>query len=249
MAYDYDGDILTPLWDGAEVGEEPYLTFIADNPTLTDDDAERRILSTVEALRAHMALLKSRDEARLFHFCVSTMLEGFGSGGFIYGANGSGAENAVVEGNVVEPTFLAADDIEFFSLDGVSAGAQIGAAGPVEAGGTGLDDVIAAINGDGTVAGAGIVASRTQDNRLRITQSPVAGTAADGFVITLGEGGVNDNIVKKAGIDLQKNVNVVEAGLAGLGAYYIAKVTEVANNCRDRALAVFEGQARDTDFS
>lgn len=246
MAYDYDAEILGALWTAAEDGEEPYLTFIADNPDLTDDVAENRILSTVEALRAHMALLKSRDEARLFHFCLSTMLEGFGSGGFIYGENGLGAENAVVEGNVVEPTFAAGDDIEFFTLDGVSAGILI-----VEVNATGgdLDSLIADLNGAGAFTGADMVASRTQDGRLRITQSPGGGTAADGFVITFGEGADNDNVVKKAGIDLQKNANVVESGLVGLGAYYIAKVTEVANNCRDRALAVFEGQARDTDFS
>jgi hypothetical protein len=246
MAYDYDADILGDLWTGVEDTEEPYAAFIAANPTLTDDAAENRILSTVEALRAHMALLKSRDEARLFHFCVATMLEGFGSGGFVYGENGLGAEDAVVEGNIVEPTFDAGDDIEFYTLDGVSAGVLIA---EVDASGGDLDSVITDINGNGSVTGAGILASRTQNGRLRLTQAPVAGTAADGFVITFGEGADNDNIVKKAGIDLQKNANVVEAGLAGLGAYFIAKVTEVANNCRDRALAVFEGQARDTDFS
>ena len=111
MAYDYDTDILGALWTGGEDSVDPYLTFIAENPLLTDEVSENRILSTIEAVRSHMELLEDRDEARLFHFCISTMLEGFGSGGFIYGST-SRNEQAIVEGNVPNPVFVAIDEIE-----------------------------------------------------------------------------------------------------------------------------------------
>ena len=240
MAYIYDTDILAALWTSpGEEDNEPYASFITLNPTLTDEVSENRILSTIEALRSHMELLADRDEARLFHFCVATMLEGFGSGGFIYGAT-SGNENAVIEGNVPNPVFAATDDIEFAVLDGVTGGASIAV---VAAGGTTLADLIAAINGTGAVTAAGITASRTQDGRLRITQVPVAGTAADGFVITRGEGGANDLAVTGAGIVTQEpGARATQDGL--VGGYYIAKVTAVANEARDRALRVFQGQIR-----
>ncbi len=241
MAYDYDTDIFDALWVAGEDGEEPYVTIIADNPLLFDEDSEQRILSTIEAIRSHMELLADRDEARLFHFCVSTMLEGVGSGGFVYGAT-SRNEQAIVEGNVPNPVFAAPDDIQIAVLDGVTGGASIAV---VAAGGTGVDDVIAAINGTGALTAAGVFAERTQDSRLRIFQTPVgAATAAAGFVITRGEGGANDNIVTSAGIVTQEpGARATETGLAG--GYYLAKVTEVANNCRDRALAVFVGQIRE----
>lgn len=241
MAYDYDTDIFDALWVAGEDGEEPYVTIIADNPLLFDEDSEQRILSTIEAVRSHMELLADRDEARLFHFCLSTMLEGIGSGGFVYGAT-SRNEQAIVEGNVPNPVFAAPDDIQIAVLDGVTGGASIAV---VAAGGTGVDDVIAAINGTGALTAAGVFAERTQDSRLRIFQTPVgAATAAAGFVITRGEGGANDNIVTSAGIVTQEpGARATETGLAG--GYYLAKVTEVANNCRDRALAVFVGQIRE----
>lgn len=240
MAYDYDTDILAALWTAGEDGEEPYATFIADNPDLTDEDSENRILSTIEALRSHMEVLADRDEARLFHFCIATMLEGFGSGGFIYGAT-SRNEQAIIEGNVPNPVFAASDEIEFAALDGVTGGGSIAI---VAAGGTGVDDVVAAINGTGALTAVGIFAERTQDSRLRIFQTPVgAETAAAGFVITRGVG-ADDLIVTHAGIVTQPpGARATEAGLTG--GYYLAKVTEVANNCRDRALAVFAGQIRE----
>jgi len=237
MAYDYDTQILAGLWTGAEDTEEPYVTFITDNPTLTDDAAENRILSTLEALRSHMELLKSRGEARLFHFCVSAMLESFGSGGFVYGST-SDNENAVVEGNIQNPVFLAGDDIDVAVLDGVSTGAGVAGLSPVAVGGGGsLDDFISAFNAAGP---AEYVASRTQDNRLRITQSPTGGaTAAAGLVLLDGP------VVAKAGIRLADNPT--QSGATG--GIFLAKVTAVANAARDRALAVFAGQTRDTDFS
>lgn len=241
MAYIYDTDILAALWTGIEDGEEPYLTFIADNPTLTDEVSENRILSTIEALRSHMEVLQDRDEARLFHFCVSTMIEGFGSGGFIYGAT-SRNEEAIIEGNKPNPVFGAADDIEIAVLDGVTGGAAIAV---VAVGGTTLADAVAAINGNGALTAAGVFAEATPDQRLRIFQTPVgAETAAAGFVITRGEGAANDLMVTGAGIVTQEpGARATEAGL--VGGFYLAKVTAVANDARDRALRVFQGQIRD----
>lgn len=243
MAYDYDTDILAALWTGGEDGEEPYATLIANNPDLFDEDSENRILSTIEAVRAHMELLADRDEARLFHFCLSTMLEGFGSGGFIYGST-SDNENVVVEGNVPNPVYAATDDIEFATLSGVSGDASISV---VAAGGTTLDDLVAAINGDGGLTAAGITAARTPDARLRIIQEPVGGaTRAAGFVITQGEGGANDLAVANSGISLQAPGNRFGLTQAGLnGGIFLPKVIEVANKARDRALQVYVGQIRD----
>ena len=235
MAYDYDTDILGGLWTAAEDGEEPYATFIAANPDLTDDDAENRILSTIEALRSHMELLKSRDESRLFHFCLSAMLEGIGSGGFVYGAT-SDNENAIIEGNVVNPV-IPAGDVDLAVLDGVTTGAGVAGLSPLAFGGGDLAAFITAFNGAGP---AEFIASRTRDGRLRISQEPTGGASrAAGFVIL--EGGWVD----AAGIRL--NDNPTQSGAAG--GIVIPKVTEVANACRDRALEVFAGFARDTDFS
>ncbi len=253
MAYDYFTDIFDALWDGSENAEEPYATIIADNPTLFDEESEQRILSTIEAVRSHMELLADRDEARLFHFCLSTMLEGIGSGGFIYGAT-SDNELAVIEGNVVNPVFTAGDEIELWNLDGVAGlGGEIDV---VAASGGDLDSIIADINGASLtdVDGAAITASRTQDSRLRLTQAVAGGaTRARGFIIVRGGGartGTNDNIVAKAGIVTQEpGARVVENGGVAAddieGGYYLPKVIEVANNCRDRALAVFVGQIRE----
>lgn len=245
MAYDYDTDILAALWTGGEDGEEPYATLIADNPDLFDEDSENRILSTVEALRAHMEVLSDRDEARLFHFCISTMLEGFGSGGFVYGQT-SNNELTVVEGNKPNPVFTIGDDIEIAEVDGVSGGAVIGV---VVATGTTLDDVIADINGAALTdaSGASITASATPDRRLRLTQEVGAGnTRATGFVITQGEGAANDLIVAKAGISLQAPGNANGLTQGGLnGGIFLPKVIQVANAARDRAVRVFLGQIRE----
>ena len=246
MAYIYDTDILAALWDGlgGEATKEPYASFIAANPTLTDEVSENRILSTIEALRSHMEVLADRDEARLFHFCVSTMIESFGSGGFIYGST-SNNEDAVIEGNVPNPTFAAGDIILIHELDGVSAGAAIGT---VTATGGDLDSFIADFNTAALTDAAGglILASRTQDGRLRITQGvgTAPATRASGFVITRGVA-ANDNAVTTAGIVTQAPGARATIPLAGGGGYYLPKVTEVADNARDRALQVFRGQVRD----
>jgi hypothetical protein len=242
MAYDYDTDILAALWTGGEDAEAPYAALIAANPNLFDEASETRILSTIEALRSHMEVLSDRDEARLFHFCISTMLEGFGSGGFIYGGNGAGAENAVAEGNVPNPVFGATDDIEIAVLDGVSGGISIAV---VAVGGTDVAAAVAAINGTVALTTAGITAARTQDGRLRITQVPVGGaTAAAGFVVTQGEGAANDLMVAQAGIGIQppSTVGLTEGGL--VGGIFLPKVIQVANAARDRAVRVFLGQIR-----
>jgi hypothetical protein len=243
MAYIYDTDILAALWTGGEDGNEPYAQFIIDNPTLTDEPSENRILSTIEAIRSHMEVLADRDEARLFHFCVATMLEGFGSGGFIYGAT-SGNENTVVEGNMPNPTFAAGDIIDIRELDGVTVGAVIGA---VTATGGDLVSFIADFNTAALVDAAGgtITASRTQDGRLRITQGvgTAPATRASGFVITRGVA-ANDNAVTTAGIVTQEPGARATNPVAGGGGYYLPRVTAVANEASDRALRVFQGQIR-----
>jgi hypothetical protein len=245
MAYDYTTDIFDPLWDGGgspEKDEEPYATIIADNPDLFDEDSEQRILSTIEAIRSHMELLADRDEARLFHFCLSTMLEGVGSGGFVYGAT-SRNEQAIVEGNVVNPVFVAGDEIEFGTLDGVTGTAVTVVASDGASAGITLDDVITSIN-DANPLSSSIFAERTQDGRLRIFQIPVGGaSAAAGFVINRSIG-ADDLIVTRAGIVTQEpGARAVQSGDGG--GYYLPKVIEVANKCRDRALAVFVGQIRE----
>jgi hypothetical protein len=242
MAYIYDTDILAALWTGGEDGEEPYATFIADNPDLTDEDSENRILSTIEAIRSHMEVLTDRDEARLFHFCISTMLEGFGSGGFIYGST-SRNEQAIVEGNKPNPSFAASDEIEFGTLSGVTGAASVIVTANDFSAGLTLQDIIDSINGTAAVAALGIFAEATQDQRLRIFQTPLLGTAADGFVINRSIG-ANDLIVTGAGIVTQEpGARAVQGGDGG--GYYIAQVTKVANEARDRALLVFAGQIRD----
>lgn len=243
MAYIYDTQILAALWTGGEDGNEPYAQFIIDNPTLTNEPSENRILSTIEAIRSHMEVLADRDEARLFHFCVATMLEGFGSGGFIYGAT-SGNETTVVEGNMPNPTFAAGDIIDIRELDGVTVGAVIGA---VTATGGDLVSFIADFNTAALVDAAGgtITASRTPDGRLRITQGvgTAPATRASGFVITRGVA-ANDNAVTTAGIVTQEPGARATNPVVGGGGYYLPRVTAVANEARDRALRVFQGQIR-----
>ena len=248
MAYDYDTDILAALWTGGEDMEEPYATILALGATppagdgTADETSEFRILSTIEAIRSHMELLADRDEARLFHFCLSTMLEGFGSGGFIYGAT-SDNELTVVEGNVPNPVFVVGDEIELAEIDGVSGGAVIGV---VTATGTDLATIV----GDFTTAaltdaaGGAITARATPDGRLRIEQGlGGANTRATGLVVTQGEG-ANDLLTGRAGIGIQApaSLGLTQAGLNG--GIYLPKVIQVANAARDRALRVFQGQIR-----
>jgi len=247
MAYIYDTDILAALWtaDAQGDGAEPYASFIAANPTLTDEVSENRILSTIEAIRSHMEVLTDRDEARLFHFCVSTMIEGFGSGGFIYGAT-SNNEEAIVEGNMPNPTYAAGDIMLIHELDGVSAGLIIDT---VTASGGDLASFIADFNTAALTDAAGglILASRTQDGRLRITQGvgTAPATRASGFVITRGVA-ANDNAVTASGIATQEPGARATNPVAGGGGYYLPQVTKVANDARDRALRVFQGQIRET---
>lgn len=256
MAYEYDVDILAALWTGGEDGEEPYASIIAANPDLFDEDSENRILSTIEALRSHMELLADRDEARLFHFCMSTMLEGFGSGGFVYGAT-SNNENAAIEGNVPNPVYAAGDEIEFWEIEGVYGvgGAPIALVASDDVGaGTTLADVVDAINANGALTAAGITARATPDQRLRIEQAPVGGaTRAAGFAIVTGGGdatAANTNITTKSGIVVQEpGARALQTGGASAddvtGGYYLPKVIEVANKARDRAVRVYLGQIRD----
>jgi hypothetical protein len=248
MAYIYDTQILAALWTGGEDAAEPYAQFIIDNPTLTDEPSENRILSTIEAIRSHMEVLADRDEARLFHFCLSTMLEGFGSGGFIYGAS-SGNENTVVEGNMPNPTFAGGEIIDIRELDGVTVGAAIGAVTAVAGD---VAQFVATFNTAALTDAAGglILASRTQDGRLRITQGvgTAPATRASGFVITRGVA-ANDLAVTTSGIATQEPGARATNPLVGGGGYYLPQVTKVANEARDRALRVFQGQIREAGLN
>ena len=104
MAYDYDFDILAALWTGGEAAKEPYASFIAANPTLTNEVSENRILSTIELLRSHMEMLQNREEAKLLHESISKL--------FRHTAGGSNpwSEAAAITtatGNVNNPVFPA----------------------------------------------------------------------------------------------------------------------------------------------
>ena len=109
MAYDYDVDILAALWTGAEDAEEPYASFIAANPDITNEVSENRILSTIELLRSHMELLASRDEANLLHFAISRLIRHTAGG-----SNPWSDEAAVTTaiGNVLAPVFPAGASLE-----------------------------------------------------------------------------------------------------------------------------------------
>jgi len=109
MAYDYDVDILAGLWTGTEDAKEPYASFIAANPDLTDEVSENRILSTIELLRSHMELLQTREEAKLLHESISKL--------FRHTAGGSNPWSAAAAvtgavGNVPAPTFPAGASID-----------------------------------------------------------------------------------------------------------------------------------------
>lgn len=116
MAYDYDVDILATLWTGGEDAQEPYASFIAANPELTDEVSENRILSTIELLRSHMELLQNREEAKLLHESISKL--------FRHSAGGSNPWSEVAAittavGNVPGPTFPAGASLDI-TIDGVT---------------------------------------------------------------------------------------------------------------------------------
>jgi len=135
MAYDYDVDILAGLWTGIEATEEPYASFIAANPDLTNEVSENRILSTIELLRSHMELLQNREEAKLLHESISKL--------FRHSAGGSNpwSEAAAVTeaiGNVNNPIFPAGASIDI-TVDGSTAS-------PVSASGGNCATVVAELN-------------------------------------------------------------------------------------------------------
>jgi hypothetical protein len=119
MAYDYDVDILAALWTGKAAGDgaEPYASFIAANPTLTDEVAENRILSTIELIRSHMELLQTRDEAKLLHESISKLFR-HTAGGSNPWSDAAAVTSAV--GNVPTPTFPAGASIDI-TIDGVTS--------------------------------------------------------------------------------------------------------------------------------
>lgn len=125
MAYDYDADILAALWTGAEATEEPYATFIADNPTLTDEVSENRILSSIELLRSHIELLQTRDEAKLLHESISKLIR-HSAGGSNPWSPAASITNS--EGNVQNPTFPAGASIDI-TIDGVTSSPVSGSGG------------------------------------------------------------------------------------------------------------------------
>lgn len=135
MAYDYDVDILAAYWTGAEALKEPYASFIAANPTLTDEVSENRILSTIELLRSHMEMLQNREEAKLLHESISKL--------FRHTAGGSNpwSEAAAVTGatgNVITPNFPAGASVDI-TLDGATTAATSASGGDI-------DTVVAELN-------------------------------------------------------------------------------------------------------
>ena len=116
MAYDYDVDILAALWTGTEDAKEPYLSFIAANPDLTDEVSENRILSTIELLRSHMELLQTRGEAKLLHESISKLFR-HTAGGSNPWSDAAAITDAV--GNVCNPVFPAFASIDI-TIGGVT---------------------------------------------------------------------------------------------------------------------------------
>ena len=163
MAYDYDTDILAGLWTGAEDAEEPYASFIAANPDLTDDVAENRILSTIELLRSHMELLASRTEAALFRQVLSRTLRAAGSGGFVYNTDAP----IQVIGNICNPVFPAGATFDI-TVDGSTTAVTSASGGD-------LDTVIAELNAtlDASIPG---VAEVTSTDTSGTTPTGLSGT-------------------------------------------------------------------------
>lgn len=79
MAIDY-ATTIDPLYASNVVTDAEYLAVAAANRNQT---SEQRILTTIEILRAHMAVLSSDEEARLLHYCVARMLAAMGTN-YIY---------------------------------------------------------------------------------------------------------------------------------------------------------------------
>jgi hypothetical protein len=136
MAYNYDVDILAALWTGAEDGKEPYATTIAANPTLVNEVSENRILSSIELLRSHMALLASREEANMLHFGISRLIR------HAAGSDPFSAEAAITlaRGNVSSPNFPAGASFDI-TINGVTAS-------PASTTGGNCQTVVAELNAD-----------------------------------------------------------------------------------------------------
>ena len=135
MAYDYDVDILAAFWTGAEELEEPYASFIADNPTLTNDTAEARILSTIELLRSHMELIASRTEGKLLHESIAKLIRHTAGGSNPFNTD---AANPCATGNVKFPVFPPFGNFEVI-IDGNTTEADSATGGDI-------DTVVAEVN-------------------------------------------------------------------------------------------------------
>ncbi len=220
MAIDYVTDI-RPLY-AADVGTDANYTGKVDADR-RDEVSEQDILTTLAVVEAHIRLLRDRDEARLLHYALSRLITAAGSGGFVFEDLGID-----VIGSKANPVFTPTDDIEILDETGTPF-----AGTPVAVGGTGtLADAIAAINGVGAVAAAGIVASADR-NRLRLSQDDASLAAsnrryAPGFAV--GVGGANNEVARKAGIEKQA---------------YRNRLDEIGDKVRDDALDHFNTEARE----
>ena len=99
MAIDYMADIHGLHYAGKVVSDPEYSAIPAD---LRDDDSEQRVLTTIEVLRSHLAIIESRTEANLLLEAIARLTARVGSGGFIYDP-----ETITATGNVSSPVFPA----------------------------------------------------------------------------------------------------------------------------------------------
>jgi hypothetical protein len=195
MAIDYDTDIL-PFYATNVVTDPEYSAIPA---ALRNDDAEQRILTTIEIVKAHLETLTSRTESNMLLYSLSRLAARTGSGGFVYDDLGIRAE-----ANVSNPILVATDDIRFVEPDGT----QIAI---VAAGGVTVAALVTAINGTAALGAEGITAA-VENGRLVIFQA----APAAGFGITIGVGAANDQATVKTGIHARQYVNkVVETAHLG----------------------------------
>lgn len=223
MAIDYVADI-RPLY-AADVATDTNYTSRVD-AVLRNETSEQDILTTLAVVEAHLRLLRDRDEARVLHYVLTRLITAAGSGGFIYEDLGID-----VLGSTPNPSFGATDDIEIV-YDLATPTSSI-----IAVGGTGtLDDLIAAINGDGGISGAGIVASKKR-GRLNLSMDDGSLAASEdrryapGFAI--GTGGANNEAARKAGLEKQTYTNILD---------------QLADKVRDDSLDFFQTERREADL-
>lgn len=179
MAIDYV-TVIDPLYATDVVTDAAYSAVDAAN---RDQTSEQRILTTVEILRAHMALLRSDEEARLFHYCVARMLAGVAYNYIYDDLVASVSGNVTVNGT----TFANGDTVDVTTASGtdnvVLAGAPF----------TDLDAVVTDING--LIATATEVEAFNDGGKLGFRNT----TGNDGVPFTLAIG-AGPSVLNKAGI-------------------------------------------------